>query len=115
MLREMCKSKIHRARVTDANLEYEGSLTIDYELMKEADLLPYEKIHVLNINNGTRSETYVIQGASNSGEIVANGALARHVQPNDLVIILAYSLMDDEEAKKFKTKVVYVDKNNKSI
>jgi len=115
MLREMCKSKIHRARVTDANLEYEGSLTIDYELMKEADLLPYEKIQVLNINNGTRSETYVIQGASNSGEIVANGALARIVQPNDLVIIIAYSWMNDEDAKKFKTKVVYVDENNKSI
>ena len=113
MWRTMCKSKIHRATVTDAQLNYVGSITIDEELMEKADILPYEKVHVVNNNNGARLETYVITGERGSGEICLNGAAARLVQPGDIVIIISYSQYSSEELKTFKPKVVFVDKNNK--
>lgn len=113
MFRIMCKSKIHRARVTDANLNYEGSFSIDRDLMDAADLIEYEKIQVLNINTGARAETYVIEGHRGSGEMCANGALARLVQPGDLVIIVAYGLYADEELVTLSPKIVHVDEDNK--
>lgn len=115
MFREMCKSKIHRARITDANLNYEGSLTIDRLLMQAADLLPNEKVHVLNLNNGTRAETYVIEGEPGSGVVCANGALARHTHPGDLVILLSFAWVPEEEARTFKTKIVHVDERNRVV
>lgn len=112
MLRFMCKSKIHFATVTDANLNYVGSITIDSKLMKAADLLPYEKVQVVNNNNGARLETYVIEGPPGGGDICLNGAAARLVQPGDKVIIISYSAMDNEDLKSFKPTVVFVDDNN---
>ncbi|MCL2100363.1 MAG: aspartate 1-decarboxylase [Fibromonadales bacterium] len=111
MLVELLKSKIHRATVTDACLDYEGSITIDKELMKAAGLFLNEKVHVLNINNGERFETYVIEGKN--GTICLNGAAARLVQKNDLVIIVAYTSMTPEEAKSWRPKVVKVNAKNK--
>ncbi len=115
MLRHMCKSKIHRARVTDANLNYVGSITIDEELMEAANILPYERVQVVDINNGERLETYVIKGEQGSGEICLNGAAARLVQPGDLVIIISYCIVDNEEARTMKPDVIFVDDNNKII
>ena len=109
-MRVMLKGKIHRARVTDANLDYEGSITIDRKLMDAADILHYEQVHVLNINNGARFTTYAIEGEK--GEICLNGAAARLVQKGDLVIILAYCHVHDEEARGFTPKLVYVDEKN---
>jgi aspartate 1-decarboxylase len=97
MRRTMCKSKIHRATVTDANLAYEGSITLDPVLMEAADLLEYEQVHVVDINNGARFETYVIQGAAGRGDVVLNGAAARLVQPGDKVIIMSYASYDAAE------------------
>ncbi len=108
----MCKAKIHRARVTDADLNYEGSITIDPVLLEAADMLEYEKVQVLNINNGSRAETYIIKGKRGSGEICINGALARWVQKDDLVIIISYALMDDSELENYSPNVVLVDENN---
>jgi len=110
---ELFKSKIHRATVTDASLNYVGSITIDEDLMKAANLLEYEKVQVANINNGERFETYVIKGEPGSGTIALNGAAARLGQVGDLVIIIAYARMTPEEAKEFKPTVVLVDANNK--
>lgn len=115
MFREMCKSKIHRVRITDANLNYEGSLTIDRLLMEAADLLPNEKVHVLNLNNGSRAETYVIEGQAGSGVVCANGALARHTHPGDLVILLSFAWVPEEEAHAFQTKIVHVDERNRVV
>ncbi|MDZ7332536.1 MAG: aspartate 1-decarboxylase [candidate division KSB1 bacterium] len=115
MLINMCKSKIHRATVTDANLNYEGSLTIDSKLMEAADILPFEKVQVLNINTGERAETYVIEGEPGSGTICCNGALARMVQIGDLVIIVAYALMSPEEAKQYVPKIVHVNQSNQIL
>lgn len=115
MLIYMCKSKIHRATVTDANLNYEGSITIDKKLMDAASILPFERVQVLNINTGERAETYVIEGDYDSGTICCNGALARMVQNDDLLIIVAYGLMDESEAKNFVPKVVYVNDQNQII
>ncbi len=115
MLITMCKSKIHRATVTDANLNYEGSLTIDSKLMEAAGILPFEKVQVLNINTGERAETYVIEGEPGSGTICCNGALARMAQIGDLVIIVAYALMDHEEAKRFMPRVVHVNQLNQIL
>ena len=109
-MRTMLRSKIHRARVTDANIDYEGSATIDRKLMQEADILPYEQVHVLNVNNGARFTTYAIEGEK--GEICINGAAARLAVKGDIVIILAYSTVDDEEARNLKPKLVYVDSKN---
>ena len=97
---ELLKAKIHRATVTDANLNYEGSITIDKALMDAAGLLPYEKVGILDINNGARFDTYVIEGEPNSGTICLNGAAARLVQPGDLIIIVAYVSLTPEEGKK---------------
>jgi len=113
MLVELLKSKIHRATVTDACLDYEGSITIDGELMHEARLFSHEKVHVLNLNNGERFETYVIEGKQKSGAICLNGAAARLVQKNDLVIIAAYISLTPEEAKSWRPKVVKVNAKNR--
>ena len=109
-MRIMLKSKIHRARVTDVNIDYEGSITIDKKLMEEADIIPYEQVHVLNINNGARFTTYAIAGES--GEICINGAAARLAAIGDTVIILSYCHVDDEEAHDFTPTLVYVDAKN---
>jgi len=112
-MRIMLKSKIHRARVTGANINYEGSITIDRRLMEEADILPYEQVQVLNINNGERFATYAIEGAPGSGEICLNGAAARLAAKGDIVIILTYRDMPEEEVRGYEPKRVYVDADNK--
>jgi aspartate 1-decarboxylase len=108
----MLKSKIHRATVTQADLHYVGSLTVDADLMRAADLLPGEQVHVVDINNGARLETYVIEGQPGSGSIGINGAAARLVHPGDLVIIISYAALDDAEARTFVPRVVHVDAAN---
>jgi aspartate 1-decarboxylase len=111
---EVLKSKIHRVTVTEANLNYIGSITIDKDLMDAANLIGFEKVWVLNNNNGERFETYVIEGIRGSGTICLNGAAARLVQPGDIVLILSYALMDFEEAKKFRPTIIFPDtKTNK--
>jgi len=114
-MRTMLKSKIHRARVTDGNIDYEGSITIDKKLMEAADILPYEQVQVLNVNNGARFSTYAIEGRENSGEICLNGAAARLVAKGDIVIILTYADMDDEEARHYQPRLVYVDEKNRIV
>jgi len=108
----MLKSKIHRARVTETNIEYEGSITIDTRLLEAADILPYERVEVLNINNGARFSTYAIEGPAGSGEICLNGAAARLAVPNDKVIILTYCQVKEEEIRDFTPILVHVDENN---
>lgn len=115
MLREMCKSKIHGATVTETNLEYNGSITIDKSLLTAVDILHYERVQVLNINNGTRVETYVIEGEQDSGVICLNGAAARWAQPGDRVIIIAYCLINNNDAIGWKPKIILVDAKNKLI
>jgi aspartate 1-decarboxylase len=115
MRRTMCKSKIHRATVTDANLAYEGSITLDQALMEAADMLEYEHVHVVNINNGARFETYVITGARGSGDVVLNGAAARLVQPGDKVIIMSYAGYDEAELEGFEPRVIFVDDANRIV
>ena len=112
-MRIMLKSKIHRARVTRVNLDYEGSITIDKKLMEEADILPYEQVQVLNTNNGARFTTYAIEGES--GEICINGAAARLAAKGDVIIILSYCHVEDDEAHNFTPKLVYVDSQNTII
>ena len=112
---QVLKSKIHRATVTDADINYIGSITIDEALMKASNLIEFEKVQVLNINNGERIETYVIKGKQGSGTICLNGAAARKFLPNDLVIIVSYALMDFEEAKKFSPSIAFVDSKNKLV
>ncbi len=112
---QVLKSKIHRATVTEANINYVGSITIDEDLMNESNLIEFEKVQVLNINNGERIETYVIKGERASGVICLNGAAARKFLPNDLVIIVSYAAMDFEEAKQFKPSIAFPDANNKLI
>ncbi len=109
-MRTMLKSKIHRAHATQANIDYEGSITIDRKLMTEADILPYEQVAVLNINNGARFSTYAIEGGS--GEICINGAAARLVSKGDTIIILSYSQLEEDEAYNLTPKLVYVDDQN---
>jgi len=111
-MRTMLKSKIHRARVTEVNLDYEGSIAIDGLLMEAADILPYEMVHVLDLNNGARFETYAIEGERGSRELCINGAAARLVSKGDTVILLSYRLVSDEEAQTTKPKMVYVDERN---
>jgi aspartate 1-decarboxylase len=108
----MLKSKIHRAVVTEANIEYEGSITIDSDLMKAADMLPYEQVDVLDCTNGARLQTYVIEGEAGSGEICINGAAAHLVKPHDLVIICSYVQLDDSECRGWEGTRVFVDHNN---
>ncbi|HSN67261.1 MAG TPA: aspartate 1-decarboxylase [Fusibacter sp.] len=112
MLLTMFKSKIHRATVTEANLNYVGSITIDEDLLDAAGILPGEKVQIVNNNNGERLETYTISGERGSGVICLNGAAARRVQPGDTVIIIAYCMIDATEAKSFKPNVVILDANN---
>ena len=112
MFRILCKSKIHRATVTEANLDYMGSITISTELMEAANLCPYEKVQVVDIDNGARLETYVIPGERRPGEICLNGAAARLVQQGDRVIIISYCMIDEKEIKNFRPVVVFVDENN---
>ncbi len=116
MLIEVVKSKIHRVHVTEANLDYIGSITIDEDLMDAANIIPNEKVHVVNNNNGERFETYVIKGERGTGTICLNGAAARKVQKGDIVIIMAYAHMDFEVAKTFKPAIIFPDtKTNKLI
>ena len=114
-MRTMLKSKIHRATVTDGNIDYEGSITIDTRLMEAADMLPYEQVQVLNINNGARFSTYIIEGEPGNGDICLNGAAARLAVKGDLVIILTYTDMPDEEARNYKPKIVLVDEKNQPV
>ena len=112
MIRTLLKSKIHRATVTEANLEYEGSITIDTELMAAADLLPYEQVDVYDCTNGSRLHTYVIPGEPGSGEICINGAAAHLVKPHDKVIIASYVQLDDAECQGWHARRVFVDEAN---
>lgn len=112
MQRMMMKSKIHRATVTEANLNYAGSLTIDRDLMTAADLLPHEQVHVVNVDNGARFETYVIEGDSGSGTICVNGAAARLVHKGDRVIVISYAIFDDAPAADLRPLVVQVTEQN---
>ena len=114
-MRMMLKRKIHRATVTDANINYEGSITIDTRLIKEADILPYEQVHVLNINNGARFSTYAIEGGEGSGEICLNGAAARLAVKGDLVIILTYTNIPEEHLKNYKPRIVHVNEKNEIV
>lgn len=112
MLLSMMKSKIHQATVTEANLQYEGSITIDRNLLRAAELLPGEQVHVVNLNNGSRIETYCVEGPAGSGTICMNGAAARWAQVGDQIIIISYVLMEEEQARLHKSKVVFVDRSN---
>ena len=113
MTRTMLKSKIHRATVTGANVNYEGSISIDPILMEAADILPFEQVHVLDINNGSRLATYAIEGNRGSGEIVLNGAAARLVNEGDLAIIITYREVPEQDARSHKPTLVYVDADNR--
>ena len=113
MIRTFLKSKIHRATVTEVNLNYEGSLGLDAELMRAADILPFELVQVYNINTGARFETYVIEEAPNSGAIALKGAAARKAAPGDLIIVTCFTAMDDRNLEGFKPAVVHVDENNR--
>jgi aspartate 1-decarboxylase len=115
MQRQMLKSKIHRATITDCDLHYAGSITIDTDLMQAADLLPNELVHVLDIDNGERLETYVIEGAPGSGEVQMNGAAARLVHRGDRVIVVAYGLYDEDELSEHRPRVVHVDADNRIV
>ena len=110
-MRTMLKSKIHRARITGVRLDYEGSIAIDRDLLDEADILPHEQVHVLNVNNGQRFTTYAIEGEK--GQVALNGAAARLAQKGDIVIILTYCQLEDEEARSYEPGVVYVDEQNR--
>lgn len=115
MNRTMMKGKIHRATVTDANLAYEGSITLDPVLMDAADILPHEQVHVYDIDNGNRLVTYAIEGRSGSGDVCLNGAAARLVQPGDRVIVVSYAEVDDAEARRWMPRVVRVDERNRPV
>jgi aspartate 1-decarboxylase len=111
--RTMLKSKIHRARVTECNVDYEGSITIDAGLMRAADILPYERVEILNVHNSARFSTYAIEGEEGSGNICLNGAAARLASIDDIVIILTYHEVPGEEASHLKPRMVYVDNKNR--
>jgi len=112
---QLLKSKIHRVKVTQAELHYVGSITIDENLMEAANLIENEKVQIVNIDNGERLETYVIKGKRGSGEICLNGPAARKVQVGDIIIIISYASLDFEEAKSFKPKVIFPDEHNQVI
>jgi len=115
MERKMLKSKIHRATLTGADLHYEGSVTIDRDLMDAADILPYEAVCIWDVNNGSRLETYAIEGERGSGVVCVNGAAARLVAPNDLVIIASFVSLTEEEARRHEPKLVFVDERNRIL
>ncbi len=114
-MRTMLKSKLHRARITRCNLDYEGSITIDRDLLKAADILPFEQVQVLNLNNGARFATYAIEGEAGSGEIGINGAAARCACKGDTVIILTYDQVAEEQLSSHMPKLVFVDENNRIV
>ena len=109
MLIEMMKSKIHRVTVTEANLNYVGSITIDADLLRAADILPGQRVYIVNNNNGERFDTYVIEGEAGSGVVCLNGAAARKAQPGDIIIIIAYALVTPDEARDIHPKVIFPD------
>ena len=111
-MRVMLKSKVHRATVTGADVNYEGSITLDPALMQAADILPYEQVHVVDVNNGARLVTYAIEGAPNSGDVVLNGAAARLVNVGDIVIVISYRDVPEEELRGHQPRLVYVDAQN---
>lgn len=113
MKRKMLRSKIHRAVVTDADLEYEGSITIDSDLLRQAEVAEYELVQVVNLNNGERFETYVISGKAGSGDVQLNGAAARLANPGDRIIIMVYSLIDEHEIESWKPKILLLDIRNR--
>ena len=115
MMRWMCKSKIHRATVTEANLDYEGSVTVDENLLKAADIVPYEMVQIFNLNNGERFETYAIPGPKGSGIVCLNGAAARLGVVKDKVIIVSAAMIDESDVPSFSPKVVFVDDKNKVV
>ncbi len=115
MFRTLLKSKIHRATVTEANLEYEGSVSIDGDLMRAADLLPYEQVEIWNCSNGNRLHTYAIPAEAGSGEICINGAAAHLVKPDDRVIIASFVQVDEGEARDFPVRRVFVDEKNRIV
>lgn len=112
MLRTFLKSKIHFATVTETALNYQGSLTVDADLMKAADMLPHEKVLVVNVNNGARFETYLIEGEPGSGAMCVNGAAARLAEPGDKIIVMTFCQLTDEEAARWQPRVVHVDEHN---
>ncbi|MFH0760834.1 MAG: aspartate 1-decarboxylase [Bacteroidota bacterium] len=112
---EVCKSKLHKVTITEANLQYVGSISIDEDLMDAANLIENEKVQVVNLNNGERLDTYVIKGVRGSGQVCMNGAAARKVQVGDVVIIISYAMMDFEEAKTFKPRLVFPDTHSNKI
>lgn len=113
MLREVMKSKIHRATVTEANLRYEGSITVDEELLRAADILPGEKVQVVNLNNGSRIETYCLTGPAGSGTVCLNGGAARWAVVGDELIIISYAVVDEEEISRIRPRIVFVDSANR--
>lgn len=115
MFVEMCRAKIHRLTVTDRNVDYEGSITLDKLLLEESGMLPYEKVHVVNVTNGERFETYVMEGDRGKGDVCLNGAAAHLSEIGDIVIVIAYAQMDEDMAKSFKPKILYVDSKNKIV
>jgi len=112
---QVVKSKIHRVKVTEADLNYIGSITIDENLMEASNIIEGEKVQIVNINNGERIETYVIKGVRDSGEVCLNGPAARRVAVNDIIIIIAYGIMDFEEAKSFKPTLIFPDENTNQL
>ena len=114
MFRTMLKSKIHRATITEADVNYVGSITVDEDLMKAADMIEYERVQVVDVNNGARLETYVIPGPAGSGVVCVNGAAARLVTPGDKVIVMSYAMLEDAEARGMHPTVVFVDEANRS-
>ncbi len=115
MYRQILKAKIHRATVTDSRIDYEGSISIDEELMRAADLVPWEKVLIANLNNGSRIESYAIPAEAGSGVICMNGGAAKYAQRGDLVIIMTFAVMTNEELERHQPKVVYVDKQNRIL
>ena len=113
MLRRMKKSKIHRVTVTDSNLNYQGSITVDMDILEASDIMVGEQVQVVNINNGSRSETYTIEGERGTGTVCMNGAIARLAQPGDILILISYADYNEEEIKTFRSITVKVDENNK--
>jgi len=111
MMRTMLRAKLHRLTVTETNINYEGSITLDAKLIKSADILPGEKVHILNVNNGIRFETYVIEGSA--GVVCLNGAAARLAVPGDKIIVIAYAIVNEDEIKKLKPKIILVDERNR--
>lgn len=115
MLRTLCRSKIHRATITEANVDYIGSLTIDRDLLERSDILPFEQVHVVNVSNGQRLVTYAIEGPRGSGIICLNGAAAHRGQPGDIIIVITYGQYSPEELRDFTPRVVFVDEANRPV